>query len=27
MPADSNQLALQLAEDFEKAGAKELLAK
>ena len=27
MPADSNQLALQLAEDFERAGAKELLAK
>ena len=27
MPADSNRLALQLAEDFEKAGAKELLAK
>ena len=27
MPADSDQLALQLAEDFERAGAKELLAK
>ena len=27
MPADSSQLALQLAKDFEKAGAKELLAK
>ena len=27
MPADSNQLALQLAEEFERAGAKELLAK
>jgi hydroxymethylbilane synthase len=26
MPADSDQLALQLAEDFERAGAKELLA-
>jgi len=27
MPADSDQLALQLAEEFERAGAKELLAK
>jgi hydroxymethylbilane synthase len=27
MPADSSQLALQLAEEFERAGAKELLAK
>ena len=27
MPADSDQLTLQLAEDFERAGAKELLAK
>ncbi len=27
MPADSDQLALQLAEDFERAGARELLAK
>ena len=27
MPADSNQLALQLAEEFERAGARELLAK